>query len=67
MKKDKIPSLNNSFTEFLLYSTPSGKIKVEIFLRIDNDWLIQFLKYGKKIQQRHCPSNQIARWLSEAY
>jgi hypothetical protein len=24
---------NNSFTEFLLYTTPNGKVKVEMFLR----------------------------------
>ena len=32
---------NNSFTEFLLYTTPNGKIKVEIFLRDENVWLTQ--------------------------
>lgn len=42
MKKDnrKIIS-NNSFTEFLLYTTPNGKVKVEIFLRNENIWLTQ--------------------------
>lgn len=42
MKKDnrKIIS-NNSFTEFLLYTTPNGKVKVEIFLRDENIWLTQ--------------------------
>ena len=42
MKKKKnslVP--NNSFTEFLLYTTPSGKVKVEIFLRDENLWLTQ--------------------------
>lgn len=39
MKKQKIP--NNSFTEFLLYTTPNGKVKVEIFLRDENIWLTQ--------------------------
>ena len=37
MKKKKnslVP--NNSFTEFLLYTTPNGKVKVEIFLRDEN-------------------------------
>jgi len=38
-KKSLIP--NNSFTEFLLYSTPNGKVKVEIFLRDENIWLTQ--------------------------
>ena len=33
--------LNNSFTEFLLYTAPSGKVKVEIFLRDENIWLTQ--------------------------
>lgn len=38
-KKTVIP--NNSFTEFLLYTAPSGKVKVEIFLRDENIWLTQ--------------------------
>ena len=32
----------NTFTEFLLYTTPNGKVKVEIFLRDENLWLPQF-------------------------
>lgn len=32
---------NNSFNEFLLYTAPSGKVKVEIFLRDENIWLTQ--------------------------
>jgi len=32
---------NNSFTEFLLYTTPSGKVQLEIFLRDENIWLTQ--------------------------
>ncbi|MBI5614511.1 virulence RhuM family protein [Candidatus Gottesmanbacteria bacterium] len=32
---------NNSFTEFLLYTTPNGKVKVEIFLRDETVWLSQ--------------------------
>ena len=39
-KKQKIVP-NNSFTEFLLYTTPNGKVKVEIFLRDENIWLTQ--------------------------
>jgi len=39
-KKNQIVS-NNSFTEFLLYTTPNGKVKVEIFLRDENIWLTQ--------------------------
>lgn len=32
---------NNSFTEFLLYKTPNGNVKVEIFLRNESLWLTQ--------------------------
>ncbi len=32
---------NNSFTEFLLYTTPNGKVKVEIFLHDETVWLTQ--------------------------
>ena len=31
----------NSFTEFLLYTTPNGKVNVEIFLHDENIWLTQ--------------------------
>ncbi|EKD67131.1 MAG: hypothetical protein ACD_48C00585G0001 [uncultured bacterium] len=41
MRKSKQLVLNNSFTEFLLYTTPNGKVKVEIFLRDENIWLTQ--------------------------
>ena len=35
--KDKTQIVsNNLFTEFLLYTTPNGKVKVEIFLRNEN-------------------------------
>ncbi len=40
MKKNKIVKQNN-FTEFLLYTTPNGKVKVEIFLHNENIWLTQ--------------------------
>ncbi len=40
-KKDKHVIPNNSFTEFLLYTTPNGKVKVEIFLRNETVWLTQ--------------------------
>ena len=41
MKKNKLILENNSFTEFLLYTTPNSKVKVEIFLRNENIWLTQ--------------------------
>jgi hypothetical protein len=31
----------NSFTEFLLYTAPNGKVKLEIFLKDENIWLTQ--------------------------
>jgi len=40
-KKNKSIVPNNSYTEFLLYKTPNGKVKVEIFLRDENIWLTQ--------------------------
>jgi hypothetical protein len=40
-KKDSKIVSNNSFTEFLLYTTPNGQVKVEIFLRDENIWLTQ--------------------------
>ena len=39
-KKNQIVP-NNSFTEFLIYTTPNSKVKVEIFLRDENIWLTQ--------------------------
>ncbi len=41
MKKDNQIVRNNSFTEFLLYTTSNGKVKVEIFLHDQNIWLAQ--------------------------
>jgi len=41
MKNNKIVSKQNTFTEFLLYTAPNGKVKVEIFLRDENIWLTQ--------------------------
>ncbi|MBU0647187.1 virulence RhuM family protein [Patescibacteria group bacterium] len=41
MKKNKQIARQNTFTEFLLYTTPNGKVKVEIFLRDENIWLTQ--------------------------
>ncbi len=40
MKKNRSIK-QNSFTEFLLYTTPNGKVRVEIFLRDENVWLTQ--------------------------
>ncbi len=41
MKKNKQIIVQNNFTEFLLYTTPNNKVKVEIFLRDENIWLTQ--------------------------
>ena len=41
MKKNRQIAKQNTFTEFLLYTTPNGKVKVEIFLRDENIWLTQ--------------------------
>src|SRR3989339_282844 len=41
MKKGKQIIKQNEFTEFLLYTTPNGKVKVEIFLHNENIWLTQ--------------------------
>lgn len=41
MKQNKQIVPKNSFTEFLLYTTPNGNVKVEIFLRDENVWLTQ--------------------------
>ncbi|OHA39245.1 MAG: hypothetical protein A3H58_01980 [Candidatus Taylorbacteria bacterium RIFCSPLOWO2_02_FULL_43_22b] len=38
-KNNKIK--DNDFTEFLLYTDPNGKVKVEIFLHNENIWLTQ--------------------------
>jgi len=40
-EKNKQIAKQNTFTEFLLYTTPGGKVKVEIFLRDENIWLTQ--------------------------
>ena len=41
MKKNRQIAKQNTFTEFLLYTAPNGKVKVEIFLRDENVWLTQ--------------------------
>jgi hypothetical protein len=40
MKKNKSIK-QNSLTEFLLYTAPDGKIKIEVFIRNENIWLTQ--------------------------
>lgn len=40
-KKSRQIIPNNSFTEFLLYTTPNGKVRVEIFLKDETIWLTQ--------------------------
>ncbi len=39
MTKELTPK--DEITEFLLYTTPNGKVKVEIFLHNENIWLTQ--------------------------
>lgn len=42
MKKNKTtPAKNDSYNEFLLYTTPNGKVRVEIFLHNETVWLRQ--------------------------
>ncbi|MDA3886101.1 MAG: virulence RhuM family protein [Candidatus Delongbacteria bacterium] len=41
MKKKNQIIPNNSFTEFILYTSPNGKVKFEVFLRDENIWLTQ--------------------------
>ena len=41
MKKNKQIAKQNTFTKFLLYTTPNGKVNVEILLRNENIWLTQ--------------------------
>lgn len=41
MKNKKQIIRQNTFTEFLLYTAPNGKVKVEIFLKDENIWLTQ--------------------------
>jgi hypothetical protein len=41
---------NNSFTDFLLYTTPNGKVKVEIFLKDENGTIgvrLDFLPFSR--------------------
>ena len=42
MKKNKTtPARNDTYNEFLLYTTPNGKVRVEIFLHNETVWLTQ--------------------------
>ncbi len=42
MRKNKnLPAQNDTFNEFLLYTTANGKVKVEIFLHNETVWLTQ--------------------------
>jgi hypothetical protein len=43
MKKNKQIAKQNTFTEFLLYTTPNGKLKGGTFFRDENIWLTQKL------------------------
>jgi len=40
MTEDKL-SIKDEMTEFLLYTTPEGEVKVEIFLHDETIWLTQ--------------------------
>jgi len=63
MKKKNQIIPNNSFTKFLLYTTPNGKVKVEIFLSNETVWLTQ-----KKISELFdVESNTITYHLKEIY
>jgi hypothetical protein len=41
MMANKKEIITNGFTEVILYTTPAGKVKVEIFLRDETIWLTQ--------------------------
>ncbi len=40
-KKKQTLVSNNGFSEFLLYTTPNGKVTLEVFLEDENIWLTQ--------------------------
>lgn len=41
MAKNKTLTIKDQTTEFLLYTTPNGEVKVEVFLHNENLWLTQ--------------------------
>ncbi len=41
MKKNNQLLIKEQLTEFLLYNSPNGEIKVEVFLHNENIWLTQ--------------------------
>ena len=40
-KEDKVLSVRDELTEFIMYTTPDGNIKVEIFVHKETVWLNQ--------------------------
>ena len=40
-KKNKVLSIKDELTEFIMYSTPDGNVKVEIFVHNETVWLSQ--------------------------
>jgi len=63
MKKNKQFVKQNSFTEFLLYTTPNGKVKMEIFLHDENIWLTQ----KKMAELFDCSTDNISLHLKKIY
>lgn len=41
MKKNKKLNRQDQFSQFLIYSTPDNKVKIEIFVHNENAWLTQ--------------------------
>lgn len=41
-KKDKVLSVKDELTEFIMYTTPDGNVKVEIFVHKETVWLNQY-------------------------